>query len=668
MAVNSVGGGLSNSLHTQFVDWVEQRKPQELAMLQNYNDKMRIFRGPEPSTGLPASNESRVFSGLTRGKIRTARAKIKDLLFGSGKMPFDSEPSQESLEKYAEIVEDILTYQLDAMKWDNTVSLGIDDLATYGTGFILGPFARGESYELMDRAELKSRKISFTAPYFDRASPMDGYPDPDAETIEDGKGFYWGARKSPEFIRSLLGRPGYNDDAISYALTQLISFRTDEGSDLTKDSRQNMYRYSKEGRIWFLRYFGLVSVKELAEWNGQDAMGVDVTEMVEAIVILAGGVVIKADVNPYHMMKRPVYRCAYEDEPGEVWGTGIAQNNNDNLNIKNACWRLYLEGKAYALLKMCSIDLSKYLASEDFKVFPGKRFLMKPNLTPEERKTATIWHDIVDVTGGWENAMELADQFSDDDTGISKYTQGTDSDSINKTATGISMIMGASAIPLKEVILNIDESWISPQIKDLLQWDLQFLEPETVGAFLGAEAAQAWAVIKEYGKTSFVTLKATGSSTFMMREVLMTKLSGFMEVTLGNPATAQYIDIPEMLSQVWEAAEIGGKSPILTNEEVQQKAQMELQASQQPVSQQAASELPEESAQDGGIEQMAPPGPPPGEVEKMEAAQSQQRLEDLLVRLVQDTESGNRLLLADKIPVRNPETGLIERIRVVERE
>jgi hypothetical protein len=48
-----------------------------------------------------------LFIGSTRNKVRAARAKINDALFGSGKMPFDTTPTNEKLAPYADAVEKI---------------------------------------------------------------------------------------------------------------------------------------------------------------------------------------------------------------------------------------------------------------------------------------------------------------------------------------------------------------------------------------------------------------------------------------------------------------------------------------------------------------------------------------------------------------------------------
>lgn len=569
---------LSVGLQKRFEEWLEARKPQEEKLLAAYSDAMRIPRDDDTKdTGASKAQKSKLFIGSTRGKIRSARAKIKDAMFGSNKMPFDTTPTNEELKDYADTVETLLTYQLEDMNFRSMLGGGINSLCTYGTAFIFGPFEKKKSHTVVSQVvdsfggtSLIEADQEYRCPYYEHAPTMDVVPDPEASDVRDGLGVFWGTWKQPHEVRAWKKLPGYNQEAIDYALTQLSNNSSSEGSDRTTDQRANLYRFSRDGRIRVLRYFGLVKRADLAAWMGQPEQGDD-EELIEAVVLMAGGVAIRADEPPYKGKKRPALGCVYEEVEHELWGVGIAENNEPHQKVVNAAFRLYVEGKAFALLKTCSIDRSKFEADEDFKLFPGKKFKMRSGLTPDERKTAILWHDVADVTQGWENVIGLSEKFSDDDTGISKYTQGNDADHLNKTATGVSMIMNASSLPLKEVIQNIDSRWIEQIIEGLIDWNLEHMEPEIVGILIGEKYAQKWAEIKQFGKTSFMNWKATGSSTFMAKEVLMNKLQGFMQLSLGNPLTANLVDARELLEQVWEAGEIGKESPVYDEETLKQK-------------------------------------------------------------------------------------------------
>lgn len=573
--------GLSVTLQSRFESWLQARKPQEEKFTDAYQDALRIPRADDTNgTGASRAQKSRLFVGSTRGKIRSARAKIKDSLFGAGRMPFDTNPTNEQLKAYADTVEEIVTFQLKDMGFRGMLGGAVNSLCTYGTSVLFGPFEREKEHVTVglvpDQASgvpvLGENRFTYRAPYFEHGPTMDVYPDPEAADAQSGLGVYWSSWKQPHEVKSWRGAPGYNAEAIDYALTQEARSSSAEGSDLTTDLRANVYRFNTDGRIRVLRYFGRVDAEALAAWNGEELPeGHENGDTVEAVVIMAGGVVVKADKSPYKCGHRPAYRCVYEEAEHEFWGVGIAENNDPHQRVVNAAFRLYIEGKAFALLKTFSADASKFEVGEDFKFYPGKRFKMKSGLTPDERKTALIWHDMIDVTQGWEHVIAMSEKFSDDDTGVTKYTQGTDADHLNKTATGISMIMNASSLPMKEVIQNIDEMWIEQAIEALIDWNMQHLEPEAVAVLLGKEHAQRWAEIQQFGKTSFMDWKATGSSTFMTKEILMQKLQGFLQLALASPLTAQEVDVRELLEQVWEAGEVGRESPVLDEQTSQQR-------------------------------------------------------------------------------------------------
>jgi hypothetical protein len=279
-------------------------------------------------------------------------------------------------------------------------------------------------------------------------------------------------------------------------------------------------------------------------------------------------------------------RCVYEAVEHEMWGVGVAENNAPHQKVTNAAFRLFMEGKGMALLGTASADRSKFLPTEDFKKFPGKIYQFKPGLSVEERDKAIMHHLEPDITGGWLDVIRMSEQFSDDDTGITKYTQGDDASNLNKTATGISMIMSASSLPIKEVIQNIDEMWIEPAVERTIEWDLKYLEVDTVQKIHGDKIAQLWAQIKEFGKTSFMEWKATGTASFMQKEVLTNKIRAFSEFALANPVTAQLVDVRELLQQTWDVMEIGKETPVLDAEKsVPPHIQQQLQAQGQQIQQ-----------------------------------------------------------------------------------
>jgi len=587
--------GLSNQLSSQLENWQKSRDNQELTMRNCYADEMRIPRDDDTKgTGQARTKKTKgVFVGVTRNKIRAAKAKLCDSLLGTGKMPFDVEPNKEELEKYATCMEKIVTEQLLLGNFTRDLRGGVHRLCTYGTSFAFGCFVRKEekTSQSVDISQGFSRivenKISFDLPYFEFVNPLDVYPDPNCADVQKGQGVYWVTMESPVTVKSWENDPNYSN--IDQALKVLDDNIDGHGSDQAQQLRGNNNFWREKGRIKVARYFGFVKESALADDNkllsmmtgDTDNLATEAQEVtdndIEAVIVIAGGIVVRKDRSEYK--KRPVYRCVYEDVPDEQWGVGIAENNMPHQALTNAAFRLFNESKGMSLLGTKAVDRSCFLPTEDFKKYPGKVYQFKPNLSADEKKAAIIDFVDTDISSGWRELIEMSSQFSDDDTGITKYTQGDDASHLNKTATGISMIMGASALPLKDVLSNIDSMWIEPMIEALIEWNLRFLEPETVQQMLGDECAEDWKAIKEYGKSSFMSWRATGASTFMQKEILANKLQGFIGLA-SQPMFANLVDWKEMLGQAWDVMQMGLKDPFVKDDKPQIPPEIQQQAEQ----------------------------------------------------------------------------------------
>lgn len=574
---------ISNKLLALLDKWRSARKPQEKKMVNLYADYMRIARaGDTAGSGLAKAGKStNVFVGSTRNKVRSARAKIKDTLFGGkNDLPFDLKAKSEEFEPFTETMEIILRQQLKDGDVIKGIKRGLTTLSVYGSGDLLGPFVREnmkkevmlETDELGNQVIIENEK-RYNEPYYKLARPLDIYPDPDADCPMTGSGFFWVTRMLPSAIREEFKGKKYKN--VSESLKGLSSERKIEGADLLSEQRGNIVPEQSDGRVEVIRFFGEVSERLLSNVQDDGSDTNFTTINVESVAVIVGTTTIYAEKSVFD--KRPIRRAIWEDGDDEMYGVGVAENNEPHQKIINAAFRLYLDGKAFALLPALKIDRSAFMPSEDFLWYPNKVFQHKPGLSPEQKDASFKMHVLPDVSNGWERVIQMSEEFSDNDTSVTKYTQGNESKSLNKTATGISMIMNAASLPLKEVMTHIDDMWIEPCLADLVEWDLEYLEVETVKLLHGEEHAQRWAIIKQFGQSEFMTWKATGSSTMMLKEVLTNKLQGFMAIVGGNPLMSQIVDLRDLLEEVWESLELGMKSPVKTEEELRADQQAALE-------------------------------------------------------------------------------------------
>jgi hypothetical protein len=173
-----------------------------------------------------------------------------------------------------------------------------------------------------------------------------------------------------------MGVEGYSTAAIVAALADGSVEPQPQGSETLEQVRALSNRYEKDGTIWVNRFFGLVRREELDAWitansvadpdpnavedveqaaleettplvgpaaspttaPSNDPVDVAYEDWIEAVVIMAGGHVIKASENTYKKKVRPIRRCVYEAVDHEINGVGIADNNEPHQRITNAAF------------------------------------------------------------------------------------------------------------------------------------------------------------------------------------------------------------------------------------------------------------------------------------------------------------------------------------------
>ena len=128
-------------------------------------------------------------------------------------------------------------------------------------------------------------------------------------------------------------------------------------------------------------------------------------------------------------------------------------------------------------------------------------------------------------------------QLADESTGIPSYSHGaTGVQSTTRTASGMSMLMGAAALSIKTVIKNIDDYLLKPLGESLFHWNMQFNDeaPNVKGD---------------------LEVKAQGTSSLMQKEVRSQRLITFMQ-TASNPALAPFVRWHTCLKEIAKSLDI----------------------------------------------------------------------------------------------------------------
>jgi hypothetical protein len=122
-------------------------------------------------------------------------------------------------------------------------------------------------------------------------------------------------------------------------------------------------------------------------------------------------------------------------------------------------------------------------------------------------------------------------QLADEQTGIPSYSHGqTGVQSMTRTASGMSMLLGAASLNIKTVVKNLDDFLLKPLGQAYYQWNMQFFEGE-----LDIEGD--------------LEIRAMGTNSLMQKEVRSQRLTMFLQ-TAQNPAIAPFVKISKIISEL----------------------------------------------------------------------------------------------------------------------
>jgi hypothetical protein len=160
------------------------------------------------------------------------------------------------------------------------------------------------------------------------------------------------------------------------------------------------------------------------------------------------------------------------------------------------------------------------------------------------------------------NLSGMADRFennADETTAIPRYMSGENVGSgAAGTASGMSMLMGAANIVIKDLITSYDEGITRPFLQALYRWNMQFHKDNSI-------------------KGDF-DVKARGAASLVAKEVRASQLNEFATMT-ANPMDAPFIKRDALLRQRAEANELS--DVVKTEDEVAAEQNNEMVQMQQ---------------------------------------------------------------------------------------
>tara|TARA_X000001388_G_scaffold9832_2_gene6091 strand:- start:1700 stop:2548 length:849 start_codon:yes stop_codon:yes gene_type:complete len=198
----------------------------------------------------------------------------------------------------------------------------------------------------------------------------------------------------------------------------------------------------------------------------------------------------------------------------------------------NGFMRMAVDNAVLSGNLLIEVDETNLIPGQDMSVYPGKVFRRQAG-APGQSIFGTKFPNVSN-----EN-MQLFDkarQLADESTGMPSFAHGqTGVTGVGRTASGISMLMGAASGSIKTVIKNIDDYLLSPMGKAFFSFNMQFNYSEEIAGDL--------------------EVKARGTESLMANEVRSQRLMQFLQ-TVSAPNLAPFAKFPYIVREIAKAMDL----------------------------------------------------------------------------------------------------------------
>ena len=489
---------------------------------------------PESAYGFAGDGKEIPKGATATDLLRNLAQEYKNLGFVEGPAP-QGQPQIEPATLAAEAMQKVIHDQLEESKAITILRHVFFEMALLGTGILKGPFTDSKSYHSYDSMEDEEGNLTNvhvqkvkSIPSIDAVSCWDFYPDPNATNIQDCDYVIQRHSYNKQQLEDLGDKPMFDREAVQECLKMGPNYQT-RGFESSLYDRENITSIYKN-RFEILEYWGTVS-KKIADECG---LSYDTdSEVVHINAWICGGKVLRMVENPFTPKRIPYLICPYELNPYQFFGIGIPENMEDSQQVMNGHARMAIDNLALAGNLVFDVDETMLVPGQDMKVFPGKIFRRQSG------QTGQAIHGVKFPNTAGEN-LQMFDKFrqlADEATGIPSYSHGaTGVQSTTRTASGMSMLMGAAALSIKTVIKNIDDYLLKPLGESLFHWNMQFNDeaPHIKGD---------------------LEIKAQGTASLMQKEVRSQRLMTFMQ-TASNPTLAPFVKWHTCLKEVAKSLDI----------------------------------------------------------------------------------------------------------------
>jgi len=462
-----------------------------------------------------------------------------------GSMVF--EPAKVAAQRMEKLMHD----QLDESEAPKHLRSVAFETCLFGTGVMKGPFAQSKEYPRWNE-DGEYDPIMETIPKMEYVSIWDFYPDPDARNMSEAEFTIQRHRLNRSQLRNLKKRTHFRENSIEIAIENGADYYRSYWEDALEEDSVS----EQMDRFEVLEYWGVLDneLAEEADLELPDELAEQ--DQVQVNIWVCNGQILRLVLNPFTPSRIPYLSVPYELNPYSFFGIGVAENMTDTQLLMNGFMRMAVDNGALSGNLLIEVDETNLVPGQDLQVYPGKVFRRQAGAPGQ----AIFGTKFPNVSQELLMMFDKSRQLADEATGIPSYSHGSGAvGGVGRTASGMSMLMGAAAQNIKAVVRNIDDYLLGPLGKSLFAFNMQFNFD------------------KEF--TGDLDVKARGTESLMRNEVRSQRLLQFMQMT-ANPQMAPFVKYDFILRELASSMDLDEDKILNDPREaaIQQKMMAEIQA------------------------------------------------------------------------------------------
>lgn len=460
----------------------------------------------------------------------------------------------------------------------------ITDAGKLGTGILKGPVvhtaARGNWLFDKESQQWRMDTDEELRPRIKRVDPWSFFPDMSAQCIAEAEFTFERYLWSKKELRRMVKTHGFSANAVRNLLREEKIISTGVASGLTYIAQLRSISKDEaapiKGRYVGWEYHGPLECAEVAillramgqpEAADEYEQRADPLDEMNVVAFFCEGELLKiAPEYPLDSGETLYSVFNVVDAEACIFGYGVPHLMDSTQAALNAAWRMGLDNSAYSVKPQIAFDKEHIMPADgDWNMAPGKMWLRVKGGTAQDGKVPIEFFNVPNNMQEIMTIIRLCMEFADIESGVPMPQQGEQGAHTTQTVGGMAILQNASNIVFRAIVKNFDDGIITPTMRRLYDWNMQFNEREDIKGDMQVDAR--------------------GTSVLLVKEVQAANLMVIITGLMANPVFAAMIKPYEAITKLFQSMMIKPDDLLIGEEQymelMQQQAEAEAAAAEQ---------------------------------------------------------------------------------------